>query len=101
MGSARVSVIIPYFKRGEIFERGLEKPARQCGIREAAVAVRGEGEGQTVVAYVVLQEGEGLVEVRLDEGEFHLWLGGAGEGPVYGDGAAPGEPDARLALACW
>jgi DNA-binding HxlR family transcriptional regulator len=42
-------------------------------------------------------EGEGLVEVRLDEGEFHLWLG-AEDGPVYGEGAAPEEPDARLAL---
>ncbi|MEV0170095.1 helix-turn-helix domain-containing protein [Streptomyces sp. NPDC050803] len=42
-------------------------------------------------------EGEGLVEVRLEEGEFHLHVG-AEEGPVYGDGPAPGEPDARLAL---
>ncbi|MDT9698232.1 helix-turn-helix domain-containing protein [Streptomyces sp. P17] len=42
-------------------------------------------------------EGEGLVEVRLEEGEFHLRVG-AEEGPVYGDGPAPGEPDARLAL---
>jgi DNA-binding HxlR family transcriptional regulator len=42
-------------------------------------------------------EGEGLVEVRLDEGEFHVWLGGE-EGPVYGDGPAPEEPDARLTL---
>ncbi|MEV6119273.1 helix-turn-helix domain-containing protein [Streptomyces sp. NPDC052077] len=42
---------------------------------------------------------EGLVEVRLAEGHFHLYAGGAaGEGPVYGDGPAPGEPDARLAL---
>ncbi|MET8953121.1 winged helix-turn-helix transcriptional regulator [Streptomyces sp. NPDC004393] len=41
--------------------------------------------------------GEGLVEVRLDEGKFHLRLG-AQDGPVYGDGAAPEEPDARLAL---
>ncbi|MGW1162418.1 winged helix-turn-helix transcriptional regulator [Streptomyces sp. NPDC002519] len=41
--------------------------------------------------------GEGLVEVRLDEGEFHLWLG-AQDGPAYGDGAAPEEPDARLTL---
>ncbi|MCF1510541.1 winged helix-turn-helix transcriptional regulator [Streptomyces glomeratus] len=41
--------------------------------------------------------GEGLVQVRLDEGEFHLWLG-AEDGPAYGDGAAPEEPDARLAL---
>ncbi|MER6126085.1 winged helix-turn-helix transcriptional regulator [Streptomyces sp. NPDC001795] len=42
-------------------------------------------------------EGEGLVEVRLDEGEFHLWLG-AEQSPVYGDGPAPEEPDARLSL---
>jgi DNA-binding HxlR family transcriptional regulator len=41
--------------------------------------------------------GEGLVEVRLDEGTFHVRLG-AEEGPVYGDGPAPEEPDARLAL---
>lgn len=42
-------------------------------------------------------EGEGLLEVRLDEGDFHLRLG-AEDGPVYGDGPAPGEPDARLVL---
>ncbi|MEU6479977.1 winged helix-turn-helix transcriptional regulator [Streptomyces sp. NPDC047017] len=42
-------------------------------------------------------EGEGIVEVRLEEGVFHLYAG-AGDGPVYGDGPAPGEPDARLAL---
>ncbi|MEV6021843.1 helix-turn-helix domain-containing protein [Streptomyces sp. NPDC052036] len=41
--------------------------------------------------------GEGLVEVRLDEGRFHLRLG-AQDGPLYGDGAAPEEPDARLTL---
>jgi DNA-binding HxlR family transcriptional regulator len=42
-------------------------------------------------------EGEGLVEVRLDEGEFHLYLGAEG-GAVYGDGPAPREPDARLVM---
>ncbi|WP_171116886.1 MULTISPECIES: helix-turn-helix domain-containing protein [unclassified Streptomyces] len=42
-------------------------------------------------------EGEGLVEVRLEEGDFHLYAG-AEEGPVYGDGPAPGEPDAVLVL---
>ncbi|MGC0328742.1 DNA-binding HxlR family transcriptional regulator [Streptomyces sp. SAI-170] len=42
-------------------------------------------------------EGEGLVEVRLDEGDFHLHVG-AQEGPVYGDGPAPREPDARLSM---
>ncbi|MEU0004311.1 helix-turn-helix domain-containing protein [Streptomyces sp. NPDC006314] len=42
-------------------------------------------------------EGEGLVEVRLEEGDFHLRVG-AEEGPVYGDGPAPGAVDARLDL---
>ncbi|MEU9344080.1 winged helix-turn-helix transcriptional regulator [Streptomyces sp. NPDC048278] len=41
--------------------------------------------------------GEGLVEVRLGEGDFHLYVG-AEDGPVYGDGPAPAEPDARLVL---
>ncbi|MFF9125019.1 winged helix-turn-helix transcriptional regulator [Streptomyces sp. NPDC014889] len=39
----------------------------------------------------------GLIEVHLDEGDFHLHLGEA-EGPLYGCGSAPEEPDARLAL---
>ncbi|MFI1167706.1 winged helix-turn-helix transcriptional regulator [Streptomyces sp. NPDC020801] len=42
-------------------------------------------------------DGEGIVEVRLEEGDFHLYVG-AQDGPVYGDGPAPGEPDARLLL---
>lgn len=42
-------------------------------------------------------QGEGLVEVRLEEGDFHLYLG-TEDGPVYGDGPAPAEPDARLVL---
>ncbi|NUR04653.1 MAG: transcriptional regulator [Streptomyces sp.] len=42
-------------------------------------------------------EGEGLVEVRLEEGDFHLYVG-TEDGPLYGDGPAPGEPDARLTL---
>lgn len=41
--------------------------------------------------------GEGVVEVRLEEGVFHLHVG-AEDGPVYGDGPAPGAPDARLVL---
>ncbi|MFF8672785.1 winged helix-turn-helix transcriptional regulator [Streptomyces sp. NPDC015242] len=44
-----------------------------------------------------LLDGEGLVEVRLEEGRFHVHAG-AGEGPVYGDGPAPMEPDALLVL---
>ncbi|KAB2975536.1 winged helix-turn-helix transcriptional regulator [Streptomyces sp. SS1-1] len=42
-------------------------------------------------------EGEGLLEVQLEEGDFHLHVG-AEDGPVYGDGPAPREPDARLVL---
>ncbi|MGC9380068.1 winged helix-turn-helix transcriptional regulator [Streptomyces sp. MH13] len=42
--------------------------------------------------------GEGVVEVRLEEGDFHLYAGADERGPVYGDGPAPGEPDARLVL---
>lgn len=39
---------------------------------------------------------EGVVHVALDEGEFHVRVGGGRES--YGDGPAPVEPDARLAL---
>ncbi len=42
-------------------------------------------------------EGEGLVEVRLDEGCFHVHAGAA-DSPVYGDGPAPRDPDAVLTL---
>ncbi|MCW8377456.1 winged helix-turn-helix transcriptional regulator [Streptomyces justiciae] len=42
-------------------------------------------------------DGEGIVEVRLEEGDFHLYVG-AEDGPVYGHGRAPGEPDARLSM---
>ncbi|MGW3647279.1 winged helix-turn-helix transcriptional regulator [Streptomyces sp. NPDC000878] len=41
--------------------------------------------------------GGGLVEVRLEEGEFHLYVGAEGV-PVYGAGPAPEEPDARLSM---
>ncbi|MEU3145852.1 MULTISPECIES: helix-turn-helix domain-containing protein [unclassified Streptomyces] len=55
-------------------------------------------------------EGEGgLVEVRLEEGRFHLRVGAGneavhgsgpvhGNGSVYGDGPAPGVPDVTLVL---
>ncbi|MFJ6913151.1 winged helix-turn-helix transcriptional regulator [Streptomyces sp. NPDC101133] len=47
---------------------------------------------------------EGVVEVRLEEGDFHLYTDAVaeeaeeGDGRVYGDGPAPGEPSARLVL---
>ncbi|MFJ3417658.1 winged helix-turn-helix transcriptional regulator [Streptomyces sp. NPDC086082] len=43
-------------------------------------------------------EGEGLVEVRLEEGEFHVYAGLEEGELVYGEGVAPREPDARLVL---
>lgn len=43
-------------------------------------------------------EGEGLVEVQLEEGEFHVYAGTEEGGLVYGEGPAPREPDARLVL---
>jgi hypothetical protein len=45
--------------------------------------------------------GEGIVEVRLEEGVFHLYAGEGHQpenGPVYGDGPAPRAADAVLAL---
>lgn len=42
-------------------------------------------------------EGSGLVEVRLEEGDFHLYVG-ATDGPLYGEGPAPEDPDARLVM---
>ncbi|MEU3790962.1 winged helix-turn-helix transcriptional regulator [Streptomyces fructofermentans] len=41
--------------------------------------------------------GDGTVQVRLDEGEFHVRRG-AQDGPAYGEGPAPEEPDALLTL---
>ncbi|MGP4051877.1 winged helix-turn-helix transcriptional regulator [Streptomyces sp. 2A115] len=41
--------------------------------------------------------GDGVVQVRLGEGEFYVRLG-AEDGPVYGEGPAPEDPDARLSL---
>ncbi|MEV2250774.1 helix-turn-helix domain-containing protein [Streptomyces sp. NPDC050147] len=40
---------------------------------------------------------EGVLEVRLDEGEFHVRIEGAA-GESYGDGPAPAEPDARIVM---
>ncbi len=37
-------------------------------------------------------EGEGLVEVRLEEGEFHVYAGMEEGGLVYGEGSRPGSP---------
>ncbi|NGO14810.1 transcriptional regulator [Streptomyces sp. HC44] len=42
--------------------------------------------------------GDGVVQVRLEEGEFYVRLGAEDGGPVYGEGPAPEEADARLVL---
>ncbi|MGW0710072.1 winged helix-turn-helix transcriptional regulator [Streptomyces sp. NPDC002643] len=39
----------------------------------------------------------GLVEVRLEEGRFHVWVG-TEDGPVYGDGGAPETADVVLTI---
>ncbi|MEU5682500.1 transcriptional regulator [Streptomyces venezuelae] len=41
-------------------------------------------------------DAEGVLEVRLDEGVFHVRTGGGVE--AYGEGEAPEEPDARIVL---
>ncbi|WP_405883717.1 winged helix-turn-helix transcriptional regulator [Streptomyces sp. NBC_01384] len=71
--------------------------APALGERGATDAVRAHWFALPLLRGLAGQEGEGLVEVRLDEGEFHVWLG-ALDGPVYGDGPAPQEPDVRLRL---
>jgi hypothetical protein len=71
--------------------------APSLGERGATDAVRAHWFALPLLRGLAGEGGEGLVEVRLEEGEFHVWLG-AEEGPVYGDGPAPEEPDVRLSL---
>ncbi|MFF1707371.1 winged helix-turn-helix transcriptional regulator [Streptomyces sp. NPDC058252] len=71
--------------------------AAALGERRATDAVRAHWFALPLLRGLEGLSGEGLVEVRLEEGEFHVRLG-TESGPVYGEGAAPGEPDARLAL---
>lgn len=68
-----------------------------AGERGATDAVRAHWFALPLLRGLAGEGAEGLVEVRLDEGEFHVWLG-AEEGPAYGDGPAPEEPDVRLSL---
>ncbi|RRR80774.1 helix-turn-helix domain-containing protein, partial [Streptomyces sp. RP5T] len=67
----------------------------ELGVRRPTDAVRAHWFALPLLRAL---EGEGLVEVRLEEGEFHLHVGAGQDGPAYGDGPAPGEPDARLVL---
>ncbi|WP_318200587.1 helix-turn-helix domain-containing protein [Streptomyces sp. SCL15-4] len=68
--------------------------ARELGERRPTDAVRAHWFALPLLRSL---EGEGLVEVRLEEGEFYL-RAGAEEGPVYGDGPAPGTADAYLVM---
>ncbi|MFF5436185.1 winged helix-turn-helix transcriptional regulator [Streptomyces achromogenes] len=68
--------------------------ARELGERRPTDAVRAHWFALPLLRAL---EGEGVLEVRLEEGEFHLHVG-AEEGPVYGDGPAPGPADARLVM---
>ncbi|WP_181795031.1 helix-turn-helix domain-containing protein [Streptomyces sp. WELS2] len=68
--------------------------ARELGERRPTDAVRAHWFALPLLRAL---EGEGVLEVRLEEGEFHLRVG-AEEGPVYGDGPAPGPADARLVM---
>ncbi|MEU6197151.1 winged helix-turn-helix transcriptional regulator [Streptomyces sp. NPDC047061] len=69
----------------------------ELGERRPTDAVRAHWFALPLLRGLAGLEGEGLVEVRLGEGHFHLHVGAEG-GPVYGDGPAPAEPDARLVL---
>lgn len=42
--------------------------------------------------------GDGLVHIRLEEGEFYVRTGSKDGGPVYAEGPSPEAPDARLDL---
>ncbi|MDN3263492.1 winged helix-turn-helix transcriptional regulator [Streptomyces sp. CSDS2] len=68
--------------------------ARDLGERRPTDAVRAHWFALPLLRAL---EGEGVLEVQLEEGEFHLHVG-AEEGPVYGDGPAPGPADARLVM---
>lgn len=62
-------------------------------------AVRAHWFALPLLSHLERLGGEGVVEVRLDEGEFHVRVGGSGaDGPVYGEGPVAGESDARLVL---
>ncbi|MGW7724899.1 winged helix-turn-helix transcriptional regulator [Streptomyces canus] len=66
----------------------------ELGVRRPTDAVRAHWFALPLLRSL---EGEGLVEVRLEEGDFHVYVG-VQDGPAYGEGPAPREPDARLVL---
>ncbi|MFE7777318.1 winged helix-turn-helix transcriptional regulator [Streptomyces sp. NPDC057445] len=74
--------------------------APELAERRATDAVRAHWFAIPLLRSLERQGLDGIVQVRLDEGEFHVRVGGDGSGPVYGDGAAAavGGPVALLEL---
>ncbi|MCK8679071.1 winged helix-turn-helix transcriptional regulator [Streptomyces lichenis] len=72
----------------------LETPRPVDAVRAHWFAIPLLGALESVPAAVA--SGDAWVEVRLDEGVFHVRVGGGAAG--YGDGPAPQAPDARLAM---
>ncbi|GHC56700.1 winged helix-turn-helix transcriptional regulator [Streptomyces flavofungini] len=73
--------------------------AVDLGERTPTDAVRAHWFALPLRGHLEALGGHGVVEVRLDEGEFLLRLGSADDGlGVYAEGRAAAEPDARLRL---
>jgi GT2 family glycosyltransferase len=62
-GSARVSVIIPYFKRGEIFERGLDTVLSQDYKNKEIIVVDNHSEDDLKQRILARQPGVKLIEL--------------------------------------
>src|SRR6201984_466796 len=63
LGSARVSVIIPYFKRGEIFERGLDTVLSQDYGNKEIIVVDNHSEDDLKQRILARQAGIKLIEL--------------------------------------
>ncbi|GGV05647.1 winged helix-turn-helix transcriptional regulator [Streptomyces spectabilis] len=70
--------------------------APELAERRPTDAVRAHWFALPLLDAVALEEG--LVELSLEEGDFHVRMGGDGAVVSYGDGPAPDEPDARVTL---
>lgn len=68
MGSTRVSVIIPYFRRGEIFERGLDTVVGQDYLNKEIVVVDDHSEDDLKQRILARQAGIKLIELAKNGG---------------------------------
>ncbi|GGR97637.1 transcriptional regulator [Streptomyces aureoverticillatus] len=71
--------------------------APELAERRPTDAVRAHWFALPLRAHLESLDWQGVVEVRLDEGDFHVRVGGDDE-VVFGEGPAPVEPDARMSL---